>query len=257
MTRSFLGPRKNFVPYLTPSSTFIPYMTLCYIFHPATVNCAVKRRFCPCGPTTLLPPLNHVTSTRLALHHGPFLTIVDGSLASRSRGRGHVLHPAAAPSSHHAASAEAPRSRPSPAAGPSSCLARKRTGRGVPEEGEKDVLRARRGLDGGRGAPSPQLHRLLGTNAAEGPQRLRPPRRRQVRSPSASSSPVTGVLPFGLLLAGGRCSPLRLQLAAGLGRTRRPGGGEEGEGWWGPQGQNRLFTAQLTMAEWKMQRSVM
>ena len=50
MTRSFLGPQKNFVPYLTPSSTFIPYMTLRCIFHPATVNCAVKRRFCPCGP---------------------------------------------------------------------------------------------------------------------------------------------------------------------------------------------------------------
>ena len=210
------------------------------------------------GPTTLLPPLNRVTSTRLALHHGSFLTVVDGSLASRSRGHGRVLHPAAAPSSHHAASAEAPRSRPSPAAGPSSCLARKRTGRRVPEEGEKDVLRARRGLDGGRGAPSPRLHRLLGTDAAEGPQRLRPPpHRRQVRSPSASSSPTTGALPFGLLLAGGRCSPLWLQLAAGWGRTRQPGGGEEGEGWWGPQRQNHLFTAQLTMAGWKMQWSVM
>jgi len=33
-----------------------------------------------------------------------------------------------------------------------------------------------------------------------------------------------------------------------LGRTRRPRGGEEGEGWWGPQGQNRLFIAQLTVA---------
>ena len=50
MFRSFLGPQKIFVPYLTPSSTFIPYMTLRCIFHPATVNCAVKRRFCPCGP---------------------------------------------------------------------------------------------------------------------------------------------------------------------------------------------------------------
>jgi len=38
--------------------------------------------------------------------------------------------------------------------------------------------------------------------------------------------------------------------AADWGRTRRPGG-EEGEGWWGPQGQNRLFTAQLTVAGWK------
>ena len=57
MTRSFLGSQKNFVPYLTPSLTFIPYMTLRCIFHPATVNCAVKRRFAPVGPTTLLPPL--------------------------------------------------------------------------------------------------------------------------------------------------------------------------------------------------------
>ena len=163
------------------------------------------------GPTTLLPPLNRVTSTRLTLHHGPFLTVVDGSLASKSRGRGRgrVLHPAAAPSSHHAASAEAPRSRPSPAVGPSSCRARKRTGRRVPEEAKKDVLRARRGLDGGRGAPSPRLHRLLGTDAAEGPQRLRPPPcQRQVRSPLASS-PAAGALPFGLLLADDRRAPLR------------------------------------------------
>jgi len=43
--------------------------------------------------------------------------------------------------------------------------------------------------------------------------------------------------------------------AADWGRTRRPGG-EEGEGWWGPQGQNRLFTAQLTVAGWKTRRSV-
>ena len=50
MTRSFFDPQKNFVPYLTPSSTFIPYMTLRWIFHPRTVNCDVKKRFCPCGP---------------------------------------------------------------------------------------------------------------------------------------------------------------------------------------------------------------
>ena len=50
MPRSFLGPRKIFVPYLTPSSTFVPSVTLRRVFHPATVNCAVKRRFCPCGP---------------------------------------------------------------------------------------------------------------------------------------------------------------------------------------------------------------
>ena len=50
MTHSFLCPQKIFVPYLTSSSTFIPYVTLRCIFHPATVNCAVKRRFCPYGP---------------------------------------------------------------------------------------------------------------------------------------------------------------------------------------------------------------
>ena len=44
--------------------------------------------------------------------------------------------------------------------------------------------------------------------------------------------------------------------ATDWGRTRRPGGGEEGEGWWGSQGQNRLFTTRLTVAGWKMQRSV-
>ena len=30
-------------------------------------------------------------------------------------------------------------------------------------------------------------------------------------------------------------------------RTGGRKGGEEGEGWWGPQGQNRLFTLQLTV----------
>ena len=50
MIRSFFCPQKIFVPYLTPSSTFVPYMTLRCIFHPATVNCAVKRCFCPYGP---------------------------------------------------------------------------------------------------------------------------------------------------------------------------------------------------------------
>ena len=40
-------------------------------------------------------------------------------------------------------------------------------------------------------------------------------------------------------------------------RLRGDGGSEatawrrRGEGWWGPQGQNRLFTAQLTVAGWK------
>ena len=126
-------------------------------------------------------------------------------------------------------------------------------GGGCLRKGRRTSSALARGLDGGRGALSPWSHRLLGTDAAEGPQRLRPPPcRRQVRSPSASSSPTTGALPFGLLLAGGRCSPLRLQLAAGLGRTRRTGGGEVGEGWWGPQGQNHLFRAQLTLAGWKM-----
>ena len=33
-------------------------------------------------------------------------------------------------------------------------------------------------------------------------------------------------------------------------------GGEEGEGWWGPQGQNRLFTWQLTVHGWQTQWSV-
>ena len=40
------------------------------------------------------------------------------------------------------------------------------------------------------------------------------------------------------------------------GVRRLPGGGEEGEGWWGPQGQNRLFIAQLMVAGWKTRRSV-
>ena len=50
MIRFFFDPQKISVPYLTPSSTFIPYTTLRWIFHPRTVNCDVKRRFCPCGP---------------------------------------------------------------------------------------------------------------------------------------------------------------------------------------------------------------
>ena len=39
------------------------------------------------------------------------------------------------------------------------------------------------------------------------------------------------------------------------GRTRPPG--EEGEGWWGPHGQNRHFTVQLTVDGWKKQQRVM
>jgi len=34
MTRSFLGPQKISVSYLTPSSSFIPYMTFRWILRP-------------------------------------------------------------------------------------------------------------------------------------------------------------------------------------------------------------------------------
>ena len=69
MTRSFFCPQNNFVSYLTPSSIFVPYTTLRWVWHPWTVNCHVKRRFCPRGPhhpspssPPLLPPVHVIES---------------------------------------------------------------------------------------------------------------------------------------------------------------------------------------------------
>ena len=66
-----------------------------------------------------------------------------------------------------------------------------------------------------------------------------------------------------------RVGPLALQRGLHLGEEQRDvgvGGGrgqrqrgsqaEEGEGWWGPQGQNHLFAWQLTIHGWIIQQSV-